>query len=172
MVGRVRGWRRAFAQSSCDHRGTPEAPGLVATLLSDASLEALGLRGSDAPPSETCGLCYRVGAADVAQVLENLDFREKGGYTREVIEVYPGDASRPPVRALLYAATPDNPGFRAAALRDLPASARTIGSAHGPSGPNREYLEKMAAWLKEQGEEDTHVEELVRLMPPRTAVPR
>ena len=44
FVGRVRGWRRLFAQSSTDHRGTPERPGLVATLLSDPQLDELGLR--------------------------------------------------------------------------------------------------------------------------------
>ena len=64
MVGRVHGWGRYFAQASCDHRGTPDQPGLVATLLSDAQLETLGLRDSAAPPSTTCGLCYRVGAAE------------------------------------------------------------------------------------------------------------
>ena len=31
IVGRITGWTRRFAQRSADHRGTPEAPGLVAT---------------------------------------------------------------------------------------------------------------------------------------------
>lgn len=77
MVGRVRGWGRYFAQRSCDHRGTPDNPGLVATLLSDSQLQFLGLRDADATPSTTCGLCYRVAAADAERVLDGLDFREK-----------------------------------------------------------------------------------------------
>lgn len=60
FVGRVQGWRRFFAQSSADHRGTPESPGLVATLISDPQLEAIGLRHADEEPSTTCGVCYRV----------------------------------------------------------------------------------------------------------------
>ena len=40
FVGRVSGYRRYFCQRSCDHRGTPEQPGLVATLLSDAECPA------------------------------------------------------------------------------------------------------------------------------------
>jgi len=170
MVGRVSGWGRYFAQSSCDHRGTPEKPGLVATLLSDAQLEALGVRDPSMAPSTTCGLCYRVGAADVQRVLDALDFREKGGYTRDIVEVLPAGADaaqRPPVRALLYSATPDNPGFAADALADLPAAARTIAYSRGPSGRNRDYLEALAKWLDEVGERDEHVAELMRLMPPR-----
>ncbi len=165
MVGRVHGWGRYFAQASMDHRGTPERPGLVATLLSDAQLEALGLRDSTRPASVTSGLCYRVGAADAERVLDNLDFREKGGYTREVISVYPASGGES-VRALLYSATPSNPNFTPAMLSDLPAAALRIAGARGPSGNNREYLERLAAWLDEVGERDEHVEALVRLLPP------
>ena len=147
FVGRVRGWRRLFAQSSTDHRGTPEKPGLVATLLSDAQLDALGLRAADEAPSACCGMCCRVPKDRVADVLDALDFREKGGYTRDIVEVLPAGADaaqRPPVRALLYSATPDNPGFAADALADLPAAARTIAYSRGPSGRNRDYLEALA----------------------------
>ena len=44
FVGRVSGWKRLFAQRSTDHRGTPAAPGLVATVLTDEQLEVLKLR--------------------------------------------------------------------------------------------------------------------------------
>ena len=164
MIGRVHGWGRYFAQSSCDHRGTPAAPGLVATLLSDAALEALGLRDADAAPSSTCGLCYRVGAADAQEVLDNLDFREKGGYTREIIEVTPSSGGAV-VKALLYSATPENPNFSAAALKDLPAAAKTIATAVGPSGPNIDYLKNLAAWLEKVEEDDAHVKALMALLP-------
>ena len=172
FVGSVNGWGRFFAQRSTDHRGTPEAPGLVATLLKDVELEALGIRSASEPPSRTCGVCYLVGEKDVKAVLDALDFREKGGYTREIIEVFPqqlptaGVAEPPqPVRALLYSATSENPGFDPDALHDVPRAAATIGAAHGPSGPNREYLERLAHWLQEVDERDEHVEQLMSLLP-------
>ena len=40
---------------------------------------------------------------DVASVLQNLDFREKGGYMRAVVPVHRMDASGPPVQALVCA---------------------------------------------------------------------
>lgn len=172
FVGSVQGWGRFFAQRSTDHRGTPEFPGLVATLLKDEQLRALSLKTAGSPASRTVGVCYRVGKQDAETVLDALDFREKGGYTREIIEVYPqgspgtagNDEHVQPVRALLYSATPDNPGFDPKALSDLPSAAATIGSAHGPSGPNREYLERLALWLKEVDEPDEHIEALVGLL--------
>ena len=167
LVGRCSGWGRYFAQRSCDHRGTPSSPGLVATMISDAQLQAKGLREPGEPPSTTCGLCYRVGADDVPRVLANLDFREKGGYTREVVQVQPARPGALPVRALVYSATCDNPLFSPAMLADPAAAALTIASAHGPSGANRDYLESLAAWLREVGEEDAHVAALMRLLPPR-----
>ena len=41
-----------------------------------------------------------MGEDDVESVLGNLDFREKGGYTRDVVEVTPVEAGRPAVRTL------------------------------------------------------------------------
>ena len=117
FVGTICGWQRFFCQRSTDHRGTPESPGLVASVLSDENLQALGLRAAGAPPSECCGQCYRVPDADASAVLDALDFREKGGYTREVVEVTPIDGSQP-VQALLYTATPENPNFERTALTD------------------------------------------------------
>lgn len=164
MVGRVQGYQRFFAQWSCDHRGTPEQPGLVATLVSDEELVALGLRDSSSPESTCVGVCYRVGAEDVTEVLANLDFREKGGYSRAVVDVAPSDGS-PPFRALLYRGNSANPNFTAAPIRDIPGAAATIATAHGPSGPNRAYLEKLASWLEEVGEDDEHVAALMRHLP-------
>ena len=71
----------------------------------------------------------------------------------------------PPVRALLYTATPDNPNFSPAALADLRSSAHTIATARGPSGPNIDYLRQLAAWLAQVGEADAHVERLLELLP-------
>jgi len=84
-------------------------------------------------------------------------------YTREVVEVLA--AGRPqPVRALVYSATPDNPGFSATALKDLPHAARIIAHAHGPSGANIEYLRQLHRWLCDIGEKDQHINRLMALV--------
>ena len=160
FVGRVRGYRRLFAQRSTDHRGTPEAPGLVATLVSDAELEELEMRAPDecAAASSVCGVCYRVGKDDVAKVLSDLDFREKGGYTRDLVEVAPAKGVGPAVRALLYTANPANPNFFPVCLTEsLDAAAQIIARAHGPSGPNDEYLYRLSDFLDSVEERDEHV---------------
>lgn len=163
FIGRVSGWTRYFAQRSTDHRGTPGQPGLVCTLVSDAELGELGLGDAAAAAGSTCaGMCYRVADEDADEVLRNLDFREKGGYTLTVVEVMPaGDAAAAAVRALLYVANPENPNFSAAAIADVAGTARTIRTAVGPSGPNRAYLVNLAEWLAKVGEADAHVESLV-----------
>ena len=162
FVGTVRGWTRFFCQRSTDHRGTPDAPGLVASVLSDDDLQSLELREAGAPPSSCCGVCYRVADEDAATVLDALDFREKGGYTREIVEVTPIDRSEP-VQALLYTATPDNPNFERSALTDAAAAAAVIARAHGPSGANSEYLFGLAKFLSSVGVVDAHVENLCTL---------
>lgn len=43
-------------------------------------------------------------------VLADLDFREKGGYTRRVVDVHKLDGEDS-VKALLYTGTTDNPNF-------------------------------------------------------------
>ena len=66
--------------------GTPAAPGLVATVVRDEDLVKLELQ--DKGYTGSCvGTAYRVADEDARQVLDDLDFREKGGYTREVVQV-------------------------------------------------------------------------------------
>ena len=103
-----------------------------------------------------------MGDADVESVLGNLDFREKGGYTRDIVEVTPVEAWRPAVRALLYTANPENPHFSPPA--DLEATAAVIAKAVGPSGDNAEYLLRLATFLESVGERDAHVEGLAELV--------
>ena len=156
-TGRVRGLTRYFAQRSQDHRGTPAAPGLVATVVRDEDLIQLELQ--DEGYTGSCvGTAYRVADEDARQVLDDLDFREKGGYTREVVSVAHAGGT---LDALLYRGTVDNPNFDANAIKDLDQAAATIKDAVGPSGPNRDYLLNLATWLGEVGEEDAHVAALV-----------
>jgi len=139
-VATIEGWKRRFWQGSHDHRGTPEAPGRVVTLLPSAG-------------SVCRGMAYEVEHT----VFEHLDHREKNGYQRHRVEIErieTGDT----VNGTLYVAGTDNPAFLGPA--DPDELVEHILRAHGPSGSNREYLLNLDQALREIGEEDAHVADL------------
>lgn len=109
------GMMRLFAQRSCDHRGTPEFPGLVLNLVEDSVLEELGYRDTLAPQSTFKGLVYLVPQQDTASVIEDLDYRERGGYHRHIIQVQLDDDESEVggkiVNALVYTGARSNPNF-------------------------------------------------------------
>lgn len=139
----LRGWRRRFYQGSPDHRGTPEAPGRVVTLL-------------PAPQEERCvGVAYLLDAPARERILAALDHREKAGYVHHRSVVHCLQSSEAIEDVLFYIAPEDNPNFLGPApLEDM---ARQILSCHGPSGPNLDYLLRLAESLQAMGAEDTHV---------------
>jgi len=141
-VASISGWKRRFWQGSHDHRGTPESPGRVVTLLPS--------------PGTTCrGMAYEVDHA----VYEHLDHREKNGYQRHRIDIELIEAGVT-VEGTLYVAGTDNPAYLGPA--DPAAIAEHILGARGPSGSNREYLLRLDEALREIGEQDPHVAELAR----------
>jgi cation transport regulator ChaC len=97
---------------------------------------------------------------DTEEVLENLDFREKGGYTRAVVGVELQDGQT--IKALLYTGNTQNPNF--VQEPDQVALAARIARAHGPSGPNAEYLFELADFLRSVGADDPHIFELERMV--------
>ncbi|GHE20329.1 gamma-glutamylcyclotransferase [Halomonas urumqiensis] len=144
----IHGWVRRFWQGSHDHRGTPESPGRVVTLLHE--------------PGATChGMAYRI----TPDVLAPLDVREKNGYLREVTRLFFDDTASDATaendkkvesaEGLVYLATSDNAAFLGEAPLD--AIAEQIANAHGPSGANRDYLINLACALQELGVDDPHV---------------
>ncbi|MGB1141322.1 MAG: gamma-glutamylcyclotransferase [Halioglobus sp.] len=145
-IASIRGWQRRFWQGSHDHRGTPEAPGRVVTLVPAAG--------------RICkGVAYLVDHS----VFEHLDHREKNGYARcdtTITLKKTGDK----VKGIVYVADRDNPAF----LGPAPASelAAHIARSHGPSGSNRDYLLQLAEALRELEDEDPHVRELETLLSP------
>jgi cation transport regulator ChaC len=145
--GYVEGWTRRFWQLSTDHRGVPQCPGRVVTLIPE-------------PEQQTWGVAYRVHGEDRDEVLERLDFREKGGYERHFATVRRDDGLVIAEQALVYVATRDNPNWGGPAPTD--EIARIIARSHGPSGPNIEYLLRLAQWLREIDALDEHVFELER----------
>jgi cation transport protein ChaC len=151
--GYVRDRARRFWQASTDHRGVPERPGRVVTLI-------------DAPGRLCWGSVFRVSHADRAEVLGSLDHRERGGFVREWVEVVlPGSANGRTecVRALVYVATPENPNYLGPA--PLSEIAEQVRGAHGPSGSNVEYVVRLARALEAMGADDDHVFALVELLP-------
>jgi cation transport protein ChaC len=143
-VASIRGWQRRFWQGSHDHRGTPERPGRVVTLI-------------PAPGVICRGVAYLVEHA----VFDHLDHREKNGYQRHEVAIELA-AGAGPVSGVLYVAAPDNPAFLGEAPMHEIAS--HIAGAHGPSGSNIDYLLQLATALRELGDPDPHVAELEQLL--------
>ncbi len=167
--GYIRGYLRRFWQESTDHRGTPEAPGRVATLLPRAD-------------AICWGTAYQVQPERADEVLARLDHREQQGYERVTVDVVlappasgsaasatapapgggDGDGDGDGVEALMYVATADNPHYVGPeTLADIAAVVR---ACHGPSGSNREYVLRLSEALADMGADDPHVFELARLV--------
>jgi len=153
-AARIEGWRRRFWQASTDHRGTLHHPGRVLTLVED-------------PGSAVWGTCYAVTLADWPAVLDALEVREQGGYTR--VEVAAGLAEGVhagpivgEVPAVLYIATAANPQF--IGPEDLAVTAEVVRTAHGPSGDNVTYVRALAHALHELGAPDPEVDALAALV--------
>lgn len=139
-VATIEGWERRFWQGSHDHRGTPESPGRVLTLV--------------ARPGAVCrGVAWRV----EHDVYEHLDHREKNGYARHRLDIRLLNPART-VQGTLYVATEDNPAFLGPEAPEL--MARHIAESSGPSGNNRDYLLRLADALREIGADDAHVFDL------------
>jgi cation transport regulator ChaC len=135
----IRDWTRRFWQGSHDHRGTPDAPGRVVTLIPQAG-------------AVCAGMAYLI----TPQTLSQLDVREKNGYLRVLTTLHLDDGSH--TEGLVYIATEENAAFLGPAPE--PDIARHIAASAGPSGPNRDYLIQLAAALRELEADDPHVFEI------------
>ncbi|KAL2159154.1 hypothetical protein VTH06DRAFT_2586 [Thermothelomyces fergusii] len=163
-------WIRSFLPTSQDHRGTPEAPGRVVTLISRSYWEQL-VDHHDSAPDKVWGVAYRIKADHVAEVKEYLDIREINGYTIHYTPFYPAPGVDPALlpqtrhddcsfRTLVYIGTPDNDQF--VGPQDPQELAEHIYRSSGPSGLNRDYLWGLEAALGELSPEsgDEHVTDL------------
>lgn len=133
----IDGFSRRFYQHSTDHRGTPQRPGRVVTLIQQ-------------PQSVVFGVVLEV--PDDPELLPALDHREKDGYERLQLVTNRG------FEVITYVAPPDNPGFLGGA--SIEEMALQIASAVGPSGANSDYLFDLENILKQHGVDESHVFEL------------
>jgi cation transport regulator ChaC len=143
----IRHWARRFWQGSTDHRGIPGAPGRVVTLV-----EA---------QNEICwGRAYRIAGEQHREVLEHLDYREKGGYERLTLSLHFTELHY--ITGLTYHATSGNPEFLGEASPW--EIAEQVRNATGPSGPNVEYVLQLENALQQMAAEDEHVSEIAAFL--------
>jgi len=146
--GFICGWVRRFWQASLDHRGTPACPGRVATIVSSAG-------------ARCWGVAYQVAPEQQQAVLRYLDERECGGYERRLLPFHTPCGSMM-CNVLVYIADHENPHF--VGPEDTQAIASCVRAACGLTGPNRDYVLKLAAALELMGADDPHVFELARAL--------
>ena len=140
--GYITGWSRRFWQGSHDHRGLPDDPGRVVTLI-------------EAPGERCHGRAFLV----EPEVFDHLDHREINGYERHAVDIrFDGDHAP----GVVYVARVDNFAFLGeATLADMAAQIRRC---VGPSGTNVEYVVELASALRDLNVNDPHVFELAALV--------
>lgn len=131
----VQGWTRRLWQGSHDHRGTPEDPGRVATLVANAAASCDGMAFLVAP-----------------EVFDHLDYREKNGYSRLRL---PLSFAVGQAQGVTYVGHPENPAYLGdAPLADMVAQVRRC---VGESGSNVEYVIELDRALRGMGVVDPHI---------------
>ncbi|KYN30634.1 Cation transport regulator-like protein 2 [Trachymyrmex septentrionalis] len=154
LVGYIKGYIRRFYQKSTDHRGVPNRPGRVVTLLASTN-----------PDDQVWGLAYKISSENIENVVNHLDFREKGGYIKKTVLFYPCDFSKStqtPFYLTIYIGEEDNPNF--AGMENIDIIAKHIIVSRGISGSNIEYLYKLASAMRTiaPGVQDEHLFALER----------
>lgn len=151
-VGFIEGYTRKFWQGNTTHRGTPDKPGRVATLIEDKENKVWGR------------VFHLIGPRQILPCLDHLGLREctLGGYD---IKVLPFHASKAPdcetVPALTFVATPRNIWYLGAS--DAGKMAAEIVGCAGVCGSNVEYVLRIADFMRREVEGEEMETELQQL---------
>ncbi|KXZ44934.1 hypothetical protein GPECTOR_60g711 [Gonium pectorale] len=161
------------AKGSTDHRGTPQRPGRTVTLTATVTTSAAADSHPDPNPGAnpepealvTWGAAFQLAGTpeEQAATLSYLEWREKQYDVRQRVDVYDRDGRLAVRGALTYIASPANANYLGPAdPRDIAAQ---IAASRGPSGPNAEYLFRLADAMRAMGVTDPELcalEEMVR----------
>lgn len=149
QVATLHGYRRSFCMHSIEHRGTPDAPGLVLAL-------------EEMTPAHCYGVAFRPSAAHAEATLAYLRERElvTDAYLERICPVALADGRT--VQALTYVMDLDHVQY--ARGLTLEEQARIIARAVGGRGPNTEYLSATVAALREQNIADDELHALQDLV--------
>ncbi|KAL4755514.1 hypothetical protein BDW72DRAFT_189266 [Aspergillus terricola var. indicus] len=168
------------ATTSTDHRGTPEQPGRVVTVIERNFWETLDdpLFNLGSSATRVWGAAYHIPASHAEEVHDYLDVREIDGYSVHYTPFHPvattatatgtstdQSTSASPMTCMVYIGQPSNPQFlRDPARRDPQDVAEVISRGVGQSGKNTEYLYLLEKALEGigLGSADEHVTDLVR----------
>ncbi|KAI5454604.1 hypothetical protein NCC49_003498 [Naganishia albida] len=150
--GYVKGVVRRFAQSSIDHRGVPERPGRVVTVIeADDWHKISGHPPDDSDEDYVWGVVYRIDPEKEDEVRSYLEIREQNGYTQHEVPVYAasedGKETAVVPSATIWIGRLDNPAF--VGYEPVDQLAERILSCQGPSGPNRDYLYRLAESVRD-----------------------
>ncbi|KAJ5929972.1 ChaC-like protein [Penicillium verhagenii] len=161
-----------FAGLSTDHRGTPEQPGRVVTVIEREFWETLDdplaqLESDSESTAKVWGAAYHIPASHAEEVHDYLDEREIDGYSAHFTPFHPVSGEDPSTSSIcmVYIGQPTNPQFlRELAHREPQHVAQVISGGHGLSGKNTEYLFLLEKALEGigLGSADVHVTDLVK----------
>ncbi|CAK7903767.1 glutathione-specific gamma-glutamylcyclotransferase [[Candida] anglica] len=183
VEGYIKGYVRRFWQSSSDHRGTPESPGRVVTLISLQDLQdnsrfhndlqtyqfntSQDRKVDELTPDDlkVWGCAYYVAPENADKVRQYLDVREQDGYTLHNVPFH--ITSKLPDHDSSLPVTSKSDTFLESSIyigtidnesfigpEDIERTAYVIGNSVGPSGPNSEYLFKLCDSVRQLGPEN------------------
>ncbi|KAF8959828.1 ChaC-like protein [Flammula alnicola] len=140
VPGYLKGYVRRFAQKSHDHRGTPESPGRVVTLVHKEEWDKFSQ--SDAFPHDDTvwGVAYTIDPVHETEVRwiynGKLDIYGVGTDGDEIVII-----------SNSYVGRNDNPSFIGSEPLDI--LGHRIWQSVGPSGPNKEYLFRLVESVRQ-----------------------